>query len=110
VGRRTTTDDVAAAFARLRVWERAGVRAPHKPLLVLYALVRTVLDRAGAECLCKTSGKRGLHVVVPLGAQYDRDQARQFAELVARLVNRVPPASTSLERCPARRRRKVYPD
>jgi putative restriction endonuclease len=32
--------DAVSGFARLRVWERAGVRAPHKPLLVLYALGR----------------------------------------------------------------------
>jgi putative restriction endonuclease len=37
---KTSRTDPAAAFARLRVWERAGVRAPHKPLLVLYALGR----------------------------------------------------------------------
>jgi putative restriction endonuclease len=41
MGQRSPTDDATvAAFARLRVWERAGVRAPHKPLLVLYALGR----------------------------------------------------------------------
>ena len=46
-------------------------------------VVRKLLERAGAECLCKTSGKRGLHVVVPLGARYSEDQARQFAQLIA---------------------------
>ena len=33
-------DPAVAAFARLRVWERDGERAPHKPLLVLLALGR----------------------------------------------------------------------
>jgi bifunctional non-homologous end joining protein LigD len=72
--------------------------------------VRKVLDRAGAKCLCKTSGKRGLHVVVPLGARYDHDQARQFAELVATFVHRLLPKTTSLERSPARRQGRVYLD
>jgi putative restriction endonuclease len=41
MGRRPTIDENAVSmFFRLRVWERAGVRAPHKPLLVLYALGR----------------------------------------------------------------------
>jgi putative restriction endonuclease len=31
-------DPVLAAFSRLRVWERDGQRAPHKPLLVLLTL------------------------------------------------------------------------
>jgi bifunctional non-homologous end joining protein LigD len=73
-------------------------------------VVRKVLDRAGAESVVKTSGKRGLHLCVPLGARYDHDQARQFAELVAAVVNRLLPRSTSLERSPAKRQRRVYLD
>jgi len=72
--------------------------------------VRRTLEEAGAECRCKTSGKRGLHVCVPLGAKYDYDLARQFAELVATLVHRTLGKSTSLERSPARRQRRVYLD
>jgi bifunctional non-homologous end joining protein LigD len=72
--------------------------------------VRRALEDAGAGCLCKTSGKRGLHVCVPLGARYDYDQARQFAQLLATLVNRELPGSTSLERSPARRQKRVYLD
>jgi putative restriction endonuclease len=34
-------------FDRLNVWRRAGQRAPHKPLLVLYALGRWVRGEAG---------------------------------------------------------------
>jgi bifunctional non-homologous end joining protein LigD len=72
--------------------------------------VRKELDRAGAECLCKTSGKRGLHVYVPLGARYDTDVARQFAEVVATVVNRRLPRITSLERRPVNRQGRVYLD
>jgi bifunctional non-homologous end joining protein LigD len=56
--------------------------------------VRRVLDAAGADCFCKTSGKRGLHLYVPLGADYDYDQARQFAEIVANVVHARLPEST----------------
>jgi bifunctional non-homologous end joining protein LigD len=72
--------------------------------------VRKVLDGAGVECVCKTSGKRGLHICVPLGAGYDHGQARQFAELVAMIVDRRLPASTSRERSPAMRQHRVYLD
>ncbi len=48
--------------------------------------VRKVLDAAGAENYCKTSGKTGLHVYVPLGGCCNYDQARQFAEIIARLL------------------------
>jgi bifunctional non-homologous end joining protein LigD len=73
-------------------------------------VVRKVLERAGAEGACKTSGKRGLHVFVPLGARYDYEQAKQFAELVALKVNRLLPATTSVTRSPAKRQGRVYPD
>ena len=72
--------------------------------------VRRLLEDAGAECLCKTSGKRGLHVCVPLGARYDYALAKQFAEVVARLTHARLPETTSVERKPAQRRGRVYLD
>ncbi len=72
--------------------------------------VRRVLEDAGAQCLCKTSGKTGLHLCVPLGAQYDFALARQFAELVANIVNGLLPKTTSVIRSPALRQERVYLD
>jgi bifunctional non-homologous end joining protein LigD len=72
--------------------------------------VHRALDRAEAQCLVKTSGKAGLHVCVPLGAKYDFAVARQFAELVANIVNGILPATTSIVRSPAQRQRRVYLD
>jgi bifunctional non-homologous end joining protein LigD len=72
--------------------------------------VRKVLDAAGAESYCKTSGKTGLHVYVPLGGCCTYEQARQFAEIIARLAHRELPKITSLERNPAKRQKKVYLD
>jgi bifunctional non-homologous end joining protein LigD len=60
--------------------------------------------------MCKTSGQRGLHIFVPLGARYTTDQVRQFAELVARIVNKELPATTSVVRSPGLRRRRIYLD
>ena len=40
-----TSDPVLRPFADLAVWERRGERAPHKPLLVLYALGRWAAGR-----------------------------------------------------------------
>ena len=72
--------------------------------------IRELLERVDAACCCKTSGKRGLHVFVPLGAKYDYDQARQFAEIIANLVHAQLPGSTSVVRSPAKRQRRVYLD
>jgi bifunctional non-homologous end joining protein LigD len=72
--------------------------------------VHRVLDRAGAESVCKTSGKTGLHIYVPLGARYDYHQATQFAQIVATIVQGRLPGSTSVVRMPAQRQHRVYLD
>jgi bifunctional non-homologous end joining protein LigD len=72
--------------------------------------IHKVLDRIGAEARCKTSGKRGMHIYIPFGAQYSHDQAKRFAELLAHFVHAKLPASTSLVRSPGRRQGRVYLD
>lgn len=72
--------------------------------------VREILDRAGASSYPKTSGATGLHIYVPLAGTYTYDTARQFARVVAHLVNAKLPKSTSVERVPAKRQKMVYLD
>jgi bifunctional non-homologous end joining protein LigD len=58
----------------------------------------------------KTSGKTGLHVLVPWDADGDYDEARAWAEEIAgRVVEALPNAAT-VERSKARRGRRVYVD
>jgi len=73
-------------------------------------VVHEVLDAAKATHLCKTSGATGLHIYVPMGAQYDDDTVRNFGQLVATLVHQKLPRITSLERSPAKRKKKIYLD
>jgi bifunctional non-homologous end joining protein LigD len=72
--------------------------------------IHEVIEQAGGEAFCKTSGKRGLHVYMPLGAQYSDEIAKQVAELIARVVNTQLPAITSLIRSPKLRQGRVYLD
>ena len=72
--------------------------------------VRRVLEKAEIESVCKTSGKRGLHIFIPIGPGHTTDQATQFAEIVATLVHDKLPAFTSLVRSPSLRQGKVYLD
>ncbi len=72
--------------------------------------VKEVLDEAGAESFCKTSGATGLHIYVALGAKYDYDTVKEFAYIIARLANDKIPGITSLERSPSKRKKKVYLD
>jgi bifunctional non-homologous end joining protein LigD len=84
--------------------------APFADAVAAAQEVHRLLEQAGADCFCKTSGKRGLHVAVPLGARYGFDQAKGFAELVANLVHRRLPSTTSVFRLPSGRRGKIYLD
>ncbi|CAN5196419.1 DNA ligase D [soil metagenome] len=72
--------------------------------------VHKVLEKAGAANFCKTSGKRGLHIFVPLQARFEYDATRQFAQLVATLVHQQLPETTSLLRSPSQRQKRVYLD
>lgn len=86
------------------------VDVPFDKVVETARAVHEVLDRIGADSVCKTSGKRGLHIFVPLGARYDYELAKQFAELIARLVNGALPETTSLARMPSQRQKRVYLD
>ncbi|WP_228450770.1 DNA ligase D [Chryseolinea soli] len=72
--------------------------------------IKEVLDKAGANGYCKTSGASGLHIYVPLHAQYDYDHARDFAEIVARLAGEKLPRITTLERSLSKRKNRIYLD
>jgi bifunctional non-homologous end joining protein LigD len=73
-------------------------------------VIRRTLEKGCGASFCKTSGKRGLHIYVPLGKRYDYDQARRFAELIARLCHHQLPATTSVVRDPAQRKHQIYVD
>ncbi|WP_163397587.1 DNA ligase D [Flavobacterium fluviatile] len=73
-------------------------------------VVKDVMDGLETECYCKTSGASGLHVYIPLGAQYDYDSVKILAELIAHEVQSRLPDTTSLERSIKKRNHKIYID
>src|SRR5262245_5652643 len=86
------------------------VDTPFRHVVEAAQMVRKLLEAAGAECFIKTSGKRGLHIYIPLGARYTHDQAKQFCEIVATFVFRRLPKTTSIARLPSKRQGLVYLD
>jgi bifunctional non-homologous end joining protein LigD len=73
-------------------------------------VIRSVLEKAGAPSYCKTSGATGLHIYVPLKAQYTYEQARSFAEIVAHLAAAQLPETTTTERALSKRAGRIYLD
>ncbi len=73
-------------------------------------IIKEILDKAGAASYCKTSGSSGLHIYVPLDAQYSYDECRMFAELLAHLTVEQAPEIATTERALNKRNDKMYID
>jgi len=71
---------------------------------------KMVLDKAGVSSYCKTSGASGLHVYVPLKNKYEYATVRDFAHIIASLVQEQLPEITTLERSLNKRGPKIYID
>jgi len=83
---------------------------PFEKVIFVAQIIHRILDAACEESYCKTSGKTGMHIYVPLGARYTYEQAKQFARLVSELTHARLPDTTSLEHTPAKRKGKIYLD
>jgi len=94
-------DWVAFDFDPATGWEQ---------IVPLAKALKGLLDELKLVSVPKTSGKRGLHVFVPLGPGHSHDQALAFAVAVAgALAARFPDQATT-ERSLSRRRGRLYLD
>ncbi len=71
---------------------------------------RKVLEKLNIPSYPKTSGATGIHIYVPMGAKYNYETVKHFANLLCIKIHEQIPAVTSVERLPKNRRRKVYLD
>lgn len=81
-----------------------------KDVVSVAITVRQVCDEWKVKAFPKTSGKTGIHIFIPLGAEYTSEQAKNFAHLIALEVNKRQPKLTSVERIPAKRPHRIYLD
>jgi bifunctional non-homologous end joining protein LigD len=81
-----------------------------KDVVDVALVTHDVLKKAGITGYCKTSGSSGLHVYVPLKNKYDYETVKDFAHVVASLVQEQLPRTTSLVRSLAKRGPKIYID
>jgi len=73
-------------------------------------VIKDILETMGVTGYPKTSGSRGMHVYIPLGAKYTYEQSREFARIVAILAHAKLPGFTSIERTVKARQGKMYID
>jgi bifunctional non-homologous end joining protein LigD len=73
-------------------------------------VTKKVLDSLKIPGYCKTSGSTGMHIYIPLNAQYTYDDCQLFAKWIASMVQLQLPSFTSIERMTDTRRGKLYID
>jgi bifunctional non-homologous end joining protein LigD len=73
-------------------------------------LVRAFLDELKLASFLKTSGGKGLHVVVPLKRQYDFDTVKDFSHAMVLHLAAVIPQRFAAKSGPKNRVGKIFPD
>jgi bifunctional non-homologous end joining protein LigD len=73
-------------------------------------ILKSVLDKAGAESFCKTSGATGIHVFIPIGTRYPYQIIKDFAFTICMLANKRIPEITSMDKKKAHKQHKIHLD
>ncbi|MFP3609032.1 non-homologous end-joining DNA ligase [Paraburkholderia sp. DD10] len=73
-------------------------------------LTRSLLEELGLTSFCKTSGGKGLHVVVPLARQAGWDEVKGFSQAVAQHMAATLPKYFSAKMGAQNRKQKIFVD
>ena len=84
--------------------------APFSDVVQVARVLHQICEDIGLPNFVKTTGKTGLHILLPLGRQCTYEQSRVLGELLARLVIKRLPRITTITRVIERRGTKVYLD
>jgi bifunctional non-homologous end joining protein LigD len=84
--------------------------APFSDVIRTAIVLHRVCESAGLPSFVKTTGKTGLHIMLPLGRQCTYEQSRMLGELLARCVLREQNDIATITRHVTKRGDKVYLD
>lgn len=73
-------------------------------------MTRALLCELGLDAFCKTSGGKGLHVVVPLTPQAGWDDVKAFARALAQRLASDSPTRITATMGPEHRKKKIFVD
>lgn len=85
-------------------------KASFEHVIEVAQTARKILEDLDIPSFCKTSGKRGLHIYIPLETIYSYEHVRQFSQLIALQIQNKLPKLVSVKRNPAGRKGKIYID
>ncbi|HEX9620672.1 MAG TPA: DNA ligase D [Polyangiaceae bacterium] len=103
--RETSRDDCDFLTIDLDIGER-----PFRDAVTLALALKELLEELGLVGFAKTSGQKGLHVLIPLGPQIRFESAKLLVELIGRLLVGRHPEVATMERRVSRRGDRVYVD
>ncbi|WP_010169548.1 DNA ligase D [Pseudomonas sp. PAMC 25886] len=83
---------------------------PWKSMVEAAQLTLSVLDELGLEAFVKTSGGKGLHLVVPLARRDDWDTVKAFAKAIAQFMTEQLPERFTATSGPKNRVGKIFID
>jgi bifunctional non-homologous end joining protein LigD len=83
---------------------------PWKRVVEAAELTKILLDELGLSSFLKTSGGKGLHIVVPLIRRHSWDEVRTFTQAIARHLAANIPDRFSAKMGPRNRIKKVFVD
>lgn len=73
-------------------------------------LIRILLEELDLQCFLKTSGGKGLHILVPLTPRDDWDTVKAFSKAVAEHLAKVIPGRFTATSGPRNRKGKIFVD
>lgn len=83
---------------------------PWRSMIEATQMVLAVLEELGLEAFLKTSGGKGMHIIVPLARQADWDTVKAFAKAIAEFTSRQLPERFTATMGPKNRVGKIFID
>lgn len=83
---------------------------PWKSMVEATQLTLSVLDELGLEAFLKTSGGKGMHIVVPLARKDDWETVKAFAKAIAQFMAQQLPERITATMGPKNRVGKIFVD
>ncbi|HCG40374.1 MAG: ATP-dependent DNA ligase [Pseudomonas sp. K35] len=83
---------------------------PWKSMLEATQLTQTLLDEIGLTSFLKTSGGKGIHIVVPLDPVHDWSEVKAFSQAIAKYLAKLLPSHFSAVSGPKNRVGRIFID
>jgi bifunctional non-homologous end joining protein LigD len=83
---------------------------PWKRMIEATQLTQTLLDEIGLASFLKTSGGKGLHIVVPLDRVHDWTEVKSFSQAIAKYLAKLLPSHFSAVSGPKNRVGRIFID